>query len=198
MQAGKVELDLPIEVAGLVVGKKGVTINAIKASSKAHVQLSALPLPDNPKCKRLTISGSSKRDVDDAKDQVVQILASWCGPLWDDAWSTVITRLSHLQNHASSHSRSTRHITRTAPCITGAGPGSLRWNTPAPWNPVLCTWVPSLVRPGCPGCPRCPVTGSRFWFPSTALLQGALCLVPWVPFTSAGCLGALCCARWRP
>ena len=79
MQAGKVELDLPIEVAGLVVGKKGVTINAIKASSKAHVQLSALPLPDNPKCKRLTISGSSKRDVDDAKDQVVQILASWCG-----------------------------------------------------------------------------------------------------------------------
>jgi hypothetical protein len=74
----KIEVDLPLEVTGLVVGKKGVTINKVKQVSKATVLLSADPLPDNEKLKRLTIQGS-KREVDIALDQIVKLLNSWCG-----------------------------------------------------------------------------------------------------------------------
>jgi hypothetical protein len=74
----KIEVDLPLEVTGLVVGKKGVTINKVKQLSKATVVLSADPLPENEKLKRLTIQGS-KREVDIALDQIVKLLNSWCG-----------------------------------------------------------------------------------------------------------------------
>ena len=71
-------LDIPLEVTGLVVGKKGTTIKQIKQTSKANVLLSADPLPDNEKLKRLTIQGS-RREVENAQDQIVKLLNSWCG-----------------------------------------------------------------------------------------------------------------------
>ena len=74
----EISLDLPLEVTGLVVGKKGATINKIKVSSKANVVLSPDPLAENQKLKRLTIQGT-KREVDLAQDQIIKILNTWCG-----------------------------------------------------------------------------------------------------------------------
>ena len=71
-------LDVPLEVTGLVVGKRGATINKIKLSSKANVVLSPDPLPENDKLKRLTIQGSRK-EIEIAQDQIVKLLNSWCG-----------------------------------------------------------------------------------------------------------------------
>jgi hypothetical protein len=74
----EISLDLPLEVTGLVVGKKGATINKIKLSSKANVVLSPDPLAENQKLKRLSIQGT-KREVDIAQDQIIKILNTWCG-----------------------------------------------------------------------------------------------------------------------
>eukprot|EP00292_Cryptomonas_paramecium_P011787 CAMPEP_0113669926 /NCGR_PEP_ID=MMETSP0038_2-20120614/4851_1 /TAXON_ID=2898 /ORGANISM="Cryptomonas paramecium" /LENGTH=302 /DNA_ID=CAMNT_0000585883 /DNA_START=132 /DNA_END=1036 /DNA_ORIENTATION=- /assembly_acc=CAM_ASM_000170 len=77
-QLSKVEmfLDIPVDVTGLVVGKKGVTIKKIKQTSKANVML----LPELPaeNVNRLAINGS-KRDAENAQEQIVKLLASWCG-----------------------------------------------------------------------------------------------------------------------
>jgi hypothetical protein len=70
-------IDLPIEVTGLVVGKKGTTISKIQESSRATLSLSANTLPENKKLKRITILGSDT-EAKNAQDQIVRILIRWC------------------------------------------------------------------------------------------------------------------------
>ncbi len=70
-------MDVPIEVAGLVVGKKGSTIGKIQELSHATISLSANTLPENKKLKRITILGSDK-EAKNAQDQIVRILIRWC------------------------------------------------------------------------------------------------------------------------
>ena len=70
-------IDLPLQVAGLVVGKGGLKIKQIKQRSKAQVELAKDPLPSDANLKRLTIKGGSE-EVRKAEVMVYDVLQKWC------------------------------------------------------------------------------------------------------------------------
>ena len=70
-------IDLPLQVAGLVVGKKGVKINQIKQRSRAQVELAKDTLPSDENLKRLTMKGSDE-ELHKAEEMVYDLLSKWC------------------------------------------------------------------------------------------------------------------------
>jgi len=70
-------IDLPLQVAGLVVGKKGVKINQIKQRSNAQVELAKDVLETDANLKRLTMKGTHE-EVAKAEEMIYDLLSKWC------------------------------------------------------------------------------------------------------------------------
>jgi hypothetical protein len=70
-------LDLPNEITGLVIGKKGTTIMKIQESSHAQITITAIMLPENKKLRRVSIIGSEQA-AKNAQDQIIRLIVRWC------------------------------------------------------------------------------------------------------------------------
>jgi hypothetical protein len=77
MQNVELCLDVPIEVIGLIVGKKGSTILKIQESSHAMISQASNTLSGSKKLKRITIHGTDSQ-AKNAQDQILGIIIRWC------------------------------------------------------------------------------------------------------------------------